>query len=146
MNETHFSVQHCLFANKFAILVQMFLLASCVSLPSKPGPQLQKDPCPAVDNETPLPQVIAEMVYFEQPIYPRLAEQAGLEGTVKIKALVGNDGSVLDAIISTTSGTPAFDEAARAAAPRCRFKPAVRDGRPVCMWVTYIVNFKLDMR
>jgi protein TonB len=120
-------------------------LSACAALPSKPEPTFHTEPpCPVVDNQKPLPEVPAEMIYYQQPPYPRLAEQAGLEGTVEIKALVGNDGSVLDAVIFKSSGTPALDEAARVAAPRCRFKPAVRNGQPVCMWVVYKVLFSLE--
>jgi protein TonB len=87
---------------------------------------------------------IAEMVYYETPEYPRLALQAGIEGLVWIKALVGSDGSVKDAVVQKSSGTSSLDQAALAAAPRCRFKPAVQNGRPVAMWVSYKVNFELS--
>lgn len=86
---------------------------------------------------------IAEMIYHEKPDYPRLAEQAGLEGLVWIKALVGSKGNVRDAVVYKSSGTPALDEAALKAAPKCKFKPAIQNGRPVAMWVTYKVDFIL---
>jgi len=108
-------------------------------------------PTPSIDNEGPCPSIgevvpvetVAEMTYYEMPRYPRLAEQAGLEGTVWIKGLIGSGGSVLDAIIYKSSGTPALDDAALQAAYRCEFNPAFMDGRPVCMWVTWKVEFKL---
>ena len=89
-------------------------------------------------------EIIAEMVHYETPGYPRLAEQAGLEGLVWIKALVGSDGNVKNAVVYKSSGTPALDEAAVAVAPMCKFKPAIQNGRPVAMWVTYKVDFILD--
>ena len=87
---------------------------------------------------------IAEMIHHEKPPYPRLAEQAGLEGLVWIKALVGSDGNVKDAVVYKSSGTPALDEAALKVAPKCKFKPAIQNGRPVAMWVTYKVDFILE--
>lgn len=99
-------------------------------------------PCPGQGDFLPV-DVIAEMTYYEVPQYPRLAEQAGLEGTVWIKGLVGNGGSVLDAILYKTSGTPTLDESALQAAYRCEFNPAVMDDQPVCMWVTWRVDFAL---
>jgi TonB family protein len=89
-------------------------------------------------------EIIAEMIHYETPGYPRLAEQAGLEGLVWIKALVTRDGSVRDAVVYKSSGTPSLDDAAVAAAPKCQFKPAIQNGRPVAMWVTYKVEFILN--
>jgi protein TonB len=103
----------------------------------------EDDYLPSIDEFVPV-EIIAEMIYYETPGYPRLAEQAGLEGLVWIKALVGSDGTVKDAVVYKTSGTPSLDEAALAAAPKCKFKPAIQNGRPVAMWVTYKVNFELE--
>jgi len=103
----------------------------------------EEDYLPAIDEFVPV-EVIAEMIYYETPAYPRLAEQAGLTGLVWVKALVGSDGNVKDAVVYKSSGTPALDEAAIAAAPKCKFKPAIQNGRPVAMWVTYKVDFILN--
>ncbi len=89
-------------------------------------------------------EVIAEMIHQVQPEYPRLARQAGLEGKVWIKALVASDGTVRDAVIYKSSGTPALDDAALAVAKENKFKPAIQNGRPVAMWVTYKVDFVID--
>jgi len=105
----------------------------------------EEDYLPSIDEFVPV-EIIAEMIYYEQPTYPRLAEQAGLEGLVWIKALVGSDGTVKDAVVYKTSGTPSLDEAALSAAPKCKFKPAIQNGRPVAMWVTYKVDFILGNR
>jgi len=95
---------------------------------------------PAIDEFVPV-EVIAEMIYKEKPVYPRLAEQAGLEGTVWVKALVSKDGTVKDAAVYRSSGMASLDEAAVKAAFKCRYKPAIQNGRPVAMWVTYSVEF-----
>jgi len=105
----------------------------------------EDDYLPSIDEFVPV-EIIAEMIYYEKPPYPRLAEQAGLEGLVWVKALVGSDGTVKDAVVYKSSGTPSLDDAATAAAPRCRFKPAIQNGRPVAMWVTYKVEFILQNR
>ncbi len=103
----------------------------------------EEDYLPAMDEFVPV-EIIAEMIHYETPTYPRLAEQAGLTGLVWVKALVGSDGNVRDAVVYKSSGTPALDEAATAAAPKCKFKPAIQNGRPVAMWVTYKVEFILN--
>jgi protein TonB len=102
----------------------------------------EEDYLPSIDEFVPV-EKIAEMVYYETPEFPRLAQSAGMEGLVWIKALVGSDGSVKDAVVYKSSGNKALDDAALAAAPACKFKPAQQNGRPAAMWVTYKVDFKL---
>jgi protein TonB len=101
------------------------------------------DDCPGINEFVPVEQ-IASMTYYQEPVYPRLAREAGLEGLVWIKTQVNKYGRVTDALVYKSSGTPALDEAALQAAPKCRFNPALQNGRPVCMWVMYKVVFELD--
>ncbi len=105
----------------------------------------EDDYLPSMDEFVPV-EVIAEMIHYETPPYPRLAEQAGLEGLVWIKALVGSDGNVKDAVVYKSSGAPTLDDAAVEVAPKNKFKPAIQNGRPVAMWVTYKVDFVLENR
>lgn len=102
----------------------------------------EDDYLPSMDDFVPV-EIIAEMIHYETPAYPRLAEQAGLEGLVWIKALIGSNGKVLDAVVYKSSGTPSLDEAALVVARDNTFKPAIQNGRPVAMWVTYKVEFTL---
>jgi protein TonB len=98
---------------------------------------------PAPDDFVPV-EIHAEMIYEEIPEYPRLARQAGMEAVVWVKALVDKDGDVRQAMVAKSSGSKAgFDEAAVAAAYKCKFKPAIQNGRPVPVWVTYSVEFLL---
>jgi len=86
----------------------------------------------------------AEMIYEEPPNYPRLARQAGMEAVVWIKALVDKNGNVREAVVYKSSGSKAgFDEAAVEAAYKCKYKPAIQNGRPVAIWVAYSVEFTL---
>lgn len=87
---------------------------------------------------------LPEFVTQTQPAYPALARQAGLEGTVVIKALVGKDGKVRNALVGKSSGVPALDHAALAAAYQNTYRPAIQNGRPANCWVTYKVVFKLN--
>jgi len=105
---------------------------------------------PSPENEYPgihefvAVDIIAEMIHYEVPKYPQMAEQAGLQGLVWIKALVGPDGNVKGAVIFKSSGTPALDQAALDVAPKCKYKPAMQHGQPIAMWVTYKVDFILS--
>ncbi len=97
---------------------------------------------PTVDEFVPVEQ-IAEMVHYVQPEYPLDAQRAGIEGVVWVKALIGKKGDVLDAVVFKTSETASLDESAVKAARGNKFKPAMQQGRPVAMWVTYKVNFAI---
>lgn len=82
-----------------------------------------------------------------QPVYPEIAELTGTEGTVWVQALVDKNGKVRDARIARASGSNVgFDEAALEAAFQMLYKPAIQNGQPVAVWVTYPVHFKLDNR
>ncbi len=98
---------------------------------------------PLPDEFVPV-EIPAEMIYEEIPDYPRLAKTAGMEAIVWVKALVGKDGNVKKAMILKSSGSKAgFDEAAVKAAYKCKFKPAIQNGRPVAVWVSYSVEFEI---
>jgi periplasmic protein TonB len=98
---------------------------------------------PAPDEFVPT-EIPAEMISEATPEYPRLAKQAGLEAVVWVKALVDKNGDVKKAMIYKSSGSKAgFDEMAVEAAYKCKFKPAVQNGRPVAVWVAYSVEFSL---
>lgn len=89
-------------------------------------------------------EIYPEMIYEEKPEYPRLAKQAGLEGTVWVQALVDKEGTVRKAQVARSSGTAALDEAAVEAAYKNKFKPGIQNGRPVAVWVTYKVDFQIS--
>ena len=86
-----------------------------------------------------LPQLVRSV----KPVYPDLAREAGVEGTVKLQLLVGLDGHVLRAIVMKGGSVPMLDEAAIAAALQCVFTPALANKRPVKVWVTQAYHFKL---
>ncbi|MCH7691352.1 MAG: energy transducer TonB [candidate division Zixibacteria bacterium] len=100
-------------------------------------------------DDDPLPgdfipvEIQPELIHKEKPAYPRLARQAQLEGTVHLRVLVKKDGSVGDAIIQKTSGITSLDDAALRAVYGCKFKPAIQNGRPVKVWVSFPYEFIL---
>lgn len=102
----------------------------------------EEDYLPAPSEFVPV-EIYPEMIYQEKPEYPRLAKQAGIEGTVWVKVLVDKSGSARDALVAKSSGTASLDEAAVEAAKKCRFKPGIQNGQPVACWVTFNYDFKL---
>lgn len=87
-----------------------------------------------------------EMLEYVEPEYPELLKKAGIEGTVYIKAFIDKDGNVGDVKIAKSSGHEEMDRAAATAAVKAKFRPAIKDGKPVAVWVTYSVNFVLGSK
>jgi len=85
-----------------------------------------------------------ELIYSVQPEYPRWAKESEIEGRVIIKALISKEGDVLDAVVFVSSENTLLDEAALAVARKYKYRPAIQNRRPIAVWVTYKVDFKLD--
>lgn len=76
------------------------------------------------------------------PVYPRLARQAGIEGRVILEVVVLNDGTVGELRVLGSPGEKlGFDEAAMKAVRQWRYMPATQDGRPVTVLLTVVVEF-----
>jgi protein TonB len=73
--------------------------------------------------------------------YPEVARQAGIEGRVTVKVLVGPDGNVLK--IGSVSGPDVFYDEVRDKSMNLQFTPGLQNGKPVKVWVTVPFNFKL---
>lgn len=79
------------------------------------------------------------------PEYPPLAARAGIEGWVWINVLIDREGKVRNVTVEKSSGKNAgFEEAAIDAAYKTVWKPAIANGQPTAIWVTYKVVFKLE--
>ena len=83
------------------------------------------------------------LVRAVEPIYPEIAREAGVEGTVKVQILVGLDGRVIRAIIAPRGSVPMLDDAALEAARASVFTPALANGKPVKVWVGQQYRFRL---
>lgn len=88
-------------------------------------------------------EIQPEMIAEHRSDYPKFAKQAGLEGIVWVKALIDEEGNVMDAILAKSSGIASLDEAAVKDAMHCKYKPAIQNGRPVKLWVAYKVEYVL---
>jgi protein TonB len=86
-----------------------------------------------------LPTVVKRVV----PIYPQFAKDAGVEGLVMVKVLVGRDGRVLDVRLSEKLQVPMLNDAALTAARAWVFTPGLADGRPVTCWTAIPFRFRL---
>ncbi len=82
-----------------------------------------------------------ELVKIDPVVYPDIAREAGVEGTVMVRVLVGDDGFVKDMII--IQSVPMLDESAADAAWTAVFKPALQKDRPVAVWMVIPLEFKM---
>jgi periplasmic protein TonB len=78
------------------------------------------------------------------PAYPRSARAAGAQGIVRITALIDSAGTVINAEVSSSSGTAALDRAALEEVRRTVFQPAVQRGKPVPCRLIIPVRFRLN--
>jgi len=82
------------------------------------------------------------VTYQEQPRYPEAASKAGIDGTVLISLVVGEDGVPRDLKI-VRSPDSRFDQNALDAVRKWRFRPAQKDGQPVAVYSNIEVGFHL---
>jgi protein TonB len=81
-------------------------------------------------------------VHHVAPVYPRLAQDARVEGRVILEAVIGMDGRVQDVRILRSK--PLLDQAAMDAVRQWRFTPTLLNGTPVPVILTVTVDFKLQ--
>lgn len=74
-----------------------------------------------------------------QPVYPPLARNARIQGTVVLQAMIGKDGSVQN--LRVISGHPMLAPAAVDAVKQWRYKPYYLNGEPVEVESVITVNF-----
>jgi len=103
----------------------------------------------APPTEEELPK-FGEYVYVEElpeaitkvaPVYPDIAREANVDGTVLVQALVGKDGKVKD--VKVVKSVQMLDDAAVTAVKQWVFKPALSNNKPVAVWVAVPVKFSL---
>lgn len=73
-------------------------------------------------------------------VYPEMAQQAGLEGTVYVRTYVSETGTAVKAVIEK-SAVPILDRAALAAVMKVDFIPAVQNGRNMKSVITVPIKF-----
>lgn len=92
-----------------------------------------------------------EFIAFEEPPnpisrpipeYPDLAKKAGIEGMVMLKVLVDREGRIREVQLIRGLGA-GLDESAIKSAWESKWTPAIQNHKPVAVWVSYPVRFKL---
>jgi protein TonB len=84
----------------------------------------------------------AMLVFQPRPVYPPLAKQARIQGTVRFTAIIGRDGTIQN--LTVVSGHPLLLAAAQSAVVQWRYKPTLLNGEPVEVVTQIDVNFTLN--
>jgi len=87
--------------------------------------------------------IIEEMV---EPEYPADALENGIEGYVIVEVQVAPNGKVHSAYARKVFGAESFAKASLDAVRRFRFKPKLKNGKPVTFWVSFLIRFTFNAR
>lgn len=82
------------------------------------------------------------LIHRVDPQYPVIARQAGVQGTVVIKAIISRDGAIEREEL--LSGSPLLGNAALDAVRRWKYRPYYLNGEPVEVETQITVNFVLN--
>lgn len=98
----------------------------------------QQTPQPDPPSRVSEPVLISQV----QPVYTMEAKEAKVQGTIEVRVTVHEDGTVTVDNIAKGLGY-GLDEAAAAAVAQWKFRPGMKDGKPVPVMISILVNFSL---
>ena len=84
----------------------------------------------------------AKLINKVQPVYPPLAKQARIQGTVRLQAIIAKNGAVVE--LQVLSGHPLLQQAALDAVRQWRYQPTLLNQEPVEVVTTIDVIFTLS--
>lgn len=106
-------------------------------VPAPPAVQLAAGGPVRIGGDVKEPLIIRKV----PPVYPPIAQSAGVEGIVIIEALIETNGTVREAKVLRSQ--PLLDEAAIDSVRQWVFTPTLLNGAPVQVIMTVTVNFSL---
>ncbi|MBU3582244.1 energy transducer TonB [Polynucleobacter sp. AP-Capit-er-40B-B4] len=96
---------------------------------------------------TPIQTDIGKLVVVYQPdadaYYPSFSKRSGEQGTVVVRLIIDETGSVEDVALLQSSTFPRLDRAASEIGKRYRFKPFVVNGSPQRISTNLLIKFNL---
>jgi len=120
------------------------------TLPSRVNTPPPPPPPPARDTKPEPPKLVrvggdvlaAKMIRRVMPIYPALAKQARISGTVRLDGKIARDGTISE--LKVVSGHPLLVPAALDAVRQWLYRPTLLNGEPVEVSAPIEVNFTLS--
>ncbi len=112
--------------------------------PPPPPPPVKEKPKPAPPKRIRVGGNVqaARLISQPKPVYPPLARQARIQGTVRFNAIIGKDGRIQN--LTLVSGHPLLVPAATAAVKQWVYQPTLLNGEPVEVVTVIDVNFTLS--
>jgi TonB family protein len=110
----------------------LLILTSSIALAqsANPAPAPSNSPPDSASTEAPPPDsTTLEIILRQQAIYPLSAARNGVQGEVMVRVTVSETGDVEKTEV--LSGDPILADAAVRAAQKFKFKPFIRNGKPV---------------
>ncbi len=112
--------------------------------PPPPPPKVEEKPKPVEPKRIRVGGRVQEAKLRKRvmPVYPPLARQARIQGTVRLNAIIGIDGKVKN--LTVVSGHPLLVPAAIEAVSQWEYEPTLLNGEPVEVVTIIDVNFTLS--
>jgi TonB family protein len=104
--------------------------------------EIKKDSPEAIERINPPTVTAPKPVYTPAPEYSDLARKFGMQGTVVLEAIIDKTGAVIQPEILRPVGF-GLDEQAITKVRTWKFKPAMRDGKPVAVKMALEVAYNL---
>jgi protein TonB len=82
------------------------------------------------------------LIHRVDPVYPALAKDQRVQGTVKLRATIGQDGAVRS--VQVVSGSALLTDAAASAVRQWRYGPTLLNGKPIGTTKDIEVQFRLQ--
>lgn len=86
----------------------------------------------------------AQLVNRVEPVYPKLAIISGIQGEVKLHAIIARDGRIIS--LNVISGHPLLAHAAEEAVSQWRYRPYYLNSEPVEVETLITVHFTREQR
>lgn len=109
-----------------------------------PPPPVKEAPKPVVPQRIRVGGNVqqAKLVRQPRPVYPPLARQARIQGTVRLTAVIAKDGTIQE--LQVVNGHPLLVPSALEAVKQWVYQPTLLNGEPVEVITQIDVNFTLS--
>lgn len=124
-------------------IILAIALPAIFALPAQAQDKAKVNPADYLETVDTPPEIIGGMkALAEKIVYPEAAKEAGIQGTVVLKVLIGTDGNPDDVGVEK-SDSELLNESAMNAARAIRFTPGKVGGEAVKTQVMLPMKFKL---
>ena len=129
------------------LMISVLNPSSRVAPPPRPAEPQISQPVKPADAGPPARVIVGGMVKMArlvrrvEPVYPSLARQARISGTVELTGVIGVDGRIRE--LQVVKGPPLLARAALEAVRQWVYEPTLLNGKPVEVIAPITVNFLL---